>query len=195
MKALTNLIIICMAVSLVLGGCSKEDTAPTSSTLTYINNASTPITLALGSQSQTLAPKGKLVLTGKPGVAANGTASTSGVTTSGDQVGNLMTWSIDDTYPSSGNLTVNLNVSTDFFFLQITNQSSYTISKVYVNYKLLSQTVDNISIPADGKTYSIGYYKAFANSNVRAEATGGSFTGNITLPNTLNQVYTFTAVN
>ena len=196
MKTLKRIsLYISIVMLLTIAGCQKEDPAPTSSTITYSNNTSTPIKIVIGSQTQTIASKGQVVLTGKPGSVLSGTASTSGVTSSGGQVGNLMTWTLDDTYPSTGNLTINMNVSTDFFFLEITNKSSFPISKVYVNYKLISQTVDNISIPADGKTYSIGYYKAFSNSNVRAEATGGNFSGNITLPNTINQVYGFTAVN
>ena len=179
-----------------LFSCSQlSDPTPTSSTLTYTNSTYTPIEITLNGQFQTIQPGSNLKISGKPGETVSGTASTSGKTTSGIVLGNTLTWTINDTYPASGDLATDLYVGTDYFFLGITNNSSSTITKVFVNYGLQNQTSDNLSIPGDGKSYRVGYYKAFTNSNVRAEAANVYWTANsLNLPFTKNQSYSL-AVN
>jgi PKD domain len=135
----------------------------------YRNKTFTPITIVINGQTQTIPVGGEVTLSGKPDAAAVGSAYTSGATSSGTQVGLKISWTINDTFNDS---FADLNVSGSFWFLKIINSSSRQVTKVFVNYGLQSQSIDNISIPNDGKTYNIGYYQSFSNSNVRLEATG-----------------------
>ncbi len=93
--------------------------------------------------------------------------STSGRTTQGGQVGLLMGW--NDTYISGSvrNDTVDLIIAGTYFFIKLQNCGSI-INGLYVNYGLVNQTYDNISIAGDCVTRSIGYYRAFTNSEVLA---------------------------
>lgn len=144
----------------------------TTSTITVHNPTYTTIDLYFNGETRTIAAGGSTVFTDDEGVYATGNASTSGKTTSGTQVGLLITWNNMGAYfPSAGsNYDYTLNIDGSYFFLKMQNISTKTISKVYVNYGLLSQTVDNISIPNNGTTYNLGYYQAFTNSNTRAES-------------------------
>jgi len=157
--------------------------------ITYTNNTFTPVTLTINSQVQTIPVAHSVTVSGTAGVAYSGSAYTSGATGSGAQVGLKLTWTLDGTFPTSSS-TVALNVTSDYFFVFITNKhATKTISKVYVNYALTSQTLDNISIPNNSVEYSIGYYKAYSNSNVRLEASDGSYWywSSLTLPGSTNQ--------
>jgi hypothetical protein len=166
------------------------------STITFINPAFTPIDITFNGQAKTAPVGGSAIFTGTANTAGTGTASTSGKTSSGTQVGLLLTWnSFTLTFPSAGtNLNSPLNVGGEYFFLKMSNTSGLTIQKVYVNYNTVSQTLDNISIPNNGITYNIGYYKAFSNSNVRAESGSSDWTWNtLNLTSTKNQTRTVQA--
>ena len=123
-----------------------------------------------------------------------GTATTSGKTSSGTTVGSTMSWTLNNTFPTSGNLNSNLNVGGDYFFLKVKNASPKSINKVYVNYGLVNQTLDNVVIANDSQTYNLGYYKAFSNSNVRGENGTYAWSWNtLSLPFTQNQSFTVVA--
>jgi hypothetical protein len=78
--------------------------------------------------------------------------------------------------------------------LKVINTSTKPILKLYVNYGLVAQTLDNITIPNDGLTYTLGYYQAYSNSNVRAENGTTFWNWNpLNLPFTNNQVKILTA--
>ena len=191
-SAKKNLYAISIFSLLLLANCSKQDAAPTSSTITYSNSTSTPIKILISGQTQIIDVGKSVIYTGKPGTKLIGKATTSGVTTSNTQVGSLLSWPLNDSYPASGNLTTDLYTDANVFFLQIVNNSAYTFTKVYVNYGLVGQSLDNLSIPSDGVTYNIGYYSAYTNTNVRVESAGGGYAaGNISLSFTKNQSYTF----
>jgi hypothetical protein len=49
----------------------------------------------------------------------------------------------------------------------MTNNSTHIMENLYVNYGLSSQTVDYIVVSNTGIKYTVGYYKAWTNSNVR----------------------------
>ncbi len=192
-QTLRNFFLFLLATLLVTG-CTKSTPAPTnnngsgngggnnngggtgngggggasSSTVTFINDTYTPITINASNQTQSIPVGSQIVLTGTPGAALTGTATTSGQTSSGTQVGLLMTWNLNYTYPTSGNSSVKLDAESNYFFLKVINQSAYHMTTIYVNFGLAAQTTDNIDIPNDGKTYNIGYYNAYSNSNVKA---------------------------
>ncbi len=95
-------------------------------------------------------------------------AETSGQTTSGSQVGLLIEW--DYTYNVSGqsSYTLDFNISSNYFFIYVQNNSDHDFYPFYVNYGSYHETMDNIIISNTGITYQIGYYKAFTNTEVRA---------------------------
>jgi hypothetical protein len=152
------------------GSGSNSGSGSTTGVITYTNHTFTPITLTINSQVQTVAVGSSATVSGTPGTTYSGTAVTSGSTSGGTQVGLKLTWNLNGTFPSNSS-SVSLDVISDYFFVFITNNhASKTITQVYVNYGLTSQTLDNISIPNNGTKYGIGYYKAYTNSNVRLES-------------------------
>lgn len=165
------------------------------STLTFTNRTFTIITISVNSFTQTIPVGGSVSFTDKPGVNATISASTSGKTTSGIVIGLRIAWAFTSSFPSKNELVTNLDVDSNYFFLFAKNTSGVAISKVYVNYGLVNQTTDDILIPSDGVTYSIGYYKAFTNSNIRME--NGNyywFNNTMSLPFTSNQSFSFSAI-
>jgi hypothetical protein len=94
-------------------------------------------------------------------------ASTSGETSSGNPIGLEISWNFSDDVAGYQTFTINLNVSSDIFFLYMINNGTTTLTPLYVNYGTTEQTQDNILIPADGAKYRTGYYKAFSNTEVR----------------------------
>jgi hypothetical protein len=131
---------------------------------------------------------------GTPGAPANYTAQTSGVTiNTGAQVGLLISWSNNISFPSSGTTSTNLVVPSAYFFLRIKNEGSGPLTNLIVNKGLTSQTTDNISIPNSGNFTNIGYYRAWTNSNVYASLPSGAtvfwtYPGTMNIPFTENQV-------
>lgn len=174
------------------GGSTGGGTS--TSTITYANASFTSINITVNGVAKTIAVGGNVVYTGTPNAAATGTASTSGKTTSGTIVGNTISWALNSVFPASGNSTNTLNVGGDSFFLKVKNASSKSITKLYVNYGLTPQTLDNVTIANDSQVYSLGYYKAYTNSNVRAENGTTYWSWNsLNLPFTQNQSVTVTA--
>jgi hypothetical protein len=173
------------------GGSGTGET----STITFKNMAFTPIEISFNGQTKEAPAGGSTVFAGDPGKSITGSAATSGKTTSGTQVGEKLNWTITTSFPAANkNLDYTLNAGADLFFLKIQNNSSLSLNKLYVNYGLTAQTLDNIAIPNDRVVYSLGYYKAYSNSNVRAES-GNTYWywNNFTLPYTQNQSITLSA--
>jgi hypothetical protein len=198
-----------LVITLLLTACSKSGGSGSGSgnagsggnpgtvnntTLVYVNSTYTTIQLKVNNQTQNVSAGASVSFTGAPGSTLTGTAVTSGLTSSGTPVGLQMAWTLSNTFPVSGSFSTNLNTSADYFFLQVINNSGLPISKLYVNYLLQAQTLDNITIPNDGKTYDIGYYHAYSNSNARAES-GTSYWSwsSLNLPGTANQSTVLTA--
>lgn len=164
-------------LKLNVGGSSGNTggTGSTASTITFKNNSWTTMDITFGGVAKAVLPGGSGVFTGQPNTPNTGQAVTSGKTSNGTQVGLKLSWDLAYSFPSSGNANVDINVKKDYFFLYVTNNSINLISKVYVNYGLQSQTLDNVSLPNNGTKYSIGYYKAWSNSSARFETGNGSF--------------------
>ena len=195
-------IIVILSIIFALSSCKKENESTNSSgtgsssttTCTYVNNTYEPVNISLNGQSQVINPGANVAIKGTAGTVLSGTAYTSGLTSSGAQVGLKISWTINDKFPSTGNFTNNLNIGSNIFFLKLVNSASYQITAVYVNYGLQAQTLDNITIPNDGKIYNIGYYNAYGNSNVRAE-NGNTYWywSTLNIPGAQNQSVTVTA--
>lgn len=180
-------LILCIGIffALLATSCKKDSNSPagnngngnnnngngnnSNSTITYVNDTYTPITIIINNQTQTIAIGSKVVIKGAPGTNITGTASTSGETSTGTQVGLLISWNLNNTFPSSGNFSENLDVGSNYFFLKIQNKSNLSITRIFVNYGLAPQTEDDVTVNNNSIVYSIGYYQAFTNSNVRGE--------------------------
>ncbi|MEX8547661.1 MAG: hypothetical protein V5804_08675 [Mucilaginibacter sp.] len=176
------------------GGTAGGGSGTSTSTITYTNASFTSVNITVNGLAKTIAVGSSAQYTGTPNAAATGTATTSGKTSSGTVVGNTISWTLSNTFPASGNANSTLNVGGDFFFLKVKNTSSKTINKLYVNYGLVSQTLDNVVIANDGLVYNLGYYKAYTNSNVRGENGTTSWSWNtLSLPFTTNQSFTVQA--
>lgn len=164
--------------------------------ITFANKMYLPIEITFNGETKIIPFNGTVTFAAKAGTQATGSASCANKTTSGTQIGLKISWDLNYTFPSSGTLTVNIGINSSYFFLRVQNKSGKQINKLLVNYGLQSQTQDNIIIPADDKVYGIGYYKAFTNSNVRAENTTSnsvwSWTS-LSLPFTENQSTTLVA--
>ncbi len=170
---------------------------PNVTDITYTNDTYTPINFTVNGNTVVIPVGGSVTYSGDYGTNFVGTASTSGTTSSGAQVGLLITWNLSDPFPTSGTSTIGLDVSSNYFFLKIINDNlNYYIGQVYVNYGLASQSLDYVTIPNTSLTYYIGYYDAWSNSNLYLLTSGGSYYWgpySISLPFTTNQSYTFTA--
>lgn len=168
--------------------------------VTFHNMVFTDVTVSLQGQSSQAVSPNRTTTFSIPGSvsSASYSALTYGQTNSGMQVGMKMTWSYAIDLSAGKNIDINLMASSQVFFLCIVNNGLRALSPLYVNYGLVSQTYDNISIPADGQTYSIGYYLAYTNTQVRAYVSGTTSYAywnqgsNFSLPFTSNQTVTLT---
>jgi hypothetical protein len=189
-----GLLIIVFLISDCTDDKEIKPKAVSQTTVTVANNSLTAVEFETDGVKYKLEAGGEKVFTGKPDQVFAGEAVTFGKTTTGSQVGGKLTWTVDDKFPPTGDRKVNFDVASDYFFLEVINKSEYTITQVIVNFELQSQTVDDVTIENDGETYSIGYYKAFSNSNVRLRTDIGYWhQPTLDLPNEKNQKYTFTA--
>lgn len=109
----------------ISGGGTGTGGSTSSSTITYINASFTSINITVNSVTKTIAAGGNVQYTGTPNTVATGSATTS----SGTMVGNTYTWTLNNTFPASGNLNNTLSVGGDMFFLKIKNTSSKSINK------------------------------------------------------------------
>jgi PKD repeat protein len=142
--------------------------------ITFTNPAFTHIHITLSGNTKIVEPGNSVTYNSVEGTNVSYTAYTYGETSTGTQVGEYVSW--DNTINLSGGTTiVNLNVTDEYFYIYITNQGTQPLVKLYVNYGLSSQTLDNIVIPNNSVKYKTGYYKAFPNSNVRMYSEDNTF--------------------
>ncbi len=172
--AITTLLFITLGVlTVTFESCKKSDTNYVSTSyVSFKNNTFTTVTVTLDGVLKTVAPGSTVSYSGIAGSTVVGSAYTCGRTSGGTQIGEMIEWApFNEVFPtSSGDIkTEPLNVKSSIFFLYLKNLSVIPWSVVYVNYGLTAQTTDNITIPADGVTYAVGYYSAYTNSNVRTE--------------------------
>jgi hypothetical protein len=210
-----KLILICSIAAILLSSCTRHDliTAPNQNsngsngnagsgnnnyTLTLNNYVFTNITVTVSGQNTQIITPGSsktFQITGDPENVSY-TAYTSGLNSQGVQVGLKLTWSNNIDLTTSQSNSINLMASSNFFFLKMENSGPYDLSPVYVNFGTQSQTVDNIVIPNDQSTYSVGYYYAYSNTEIYAPWTGGNSSSawyqgvQFTFPLTENQVIT-----
>jgi hypothetical protein len=168
-------------------------------TVNFTNQVFTSINIGILNYSSKTIPVGGSVsyqFSSNPGLLRF-TASTSGKTNTGTQIGSLVSWQGTFSFSSQPTLTYNLVLSSDMFYMYMKNTGTKNLSPIYVNYNLTDVSMDNILIPPDGVTYNIGYYNAHTNTEVRGYWSGepGSYSYwqqgvHFTLPFTQNQSVT-----
>jgi hypothetical protein len=140
--------------------------------VTFTNSTFTPVTLTVaGTPANSPVPPGGSTTfswsQGRPS-SIRYQAFTSGTNAQGGPLGRTVTW--DFTFTPANALTdaVTLVVGPSLFFLRLRNSGISTLGPLYVNYGLTDQTIDNIVVAPNSVLYNIGYYRAFANTTVRA---------------------------
>jgi hypothetical protein len=177
--------------------CKKEDKVLVS-TITLSNKTFTDVTATINGKAREIPWGDTIQVSGNPGSVITGTLVVSKLYFNNLGLGGVfpdLPFTLT-TFPSSGNMNYNVNVPSSYFFLNIQNDNpSKPILQFYVNYGLQSQSLEKIRIPVGlNFPYKLGYFKAFANSNVRAE-NGTSFWSwpTLNLPFTENQSVTLLA--
>jgi PKD repeat protein len=135
--------------------------------ITFNNSTYTTIYITLNGISKSMSSGGSVTYYSVSGDYASYTAYTYGKTTSGTQVGLKLDWSNTITL-TGGTLSYNLIFNSDYFFLYLRNNGTHTLTPIYVNPGTSYETVDYILIPNNNVKYSIGYYRAFYDSQVWA---------------------------
>lgn len=141
--------------------------------VTFYNTLYTKMNITVLGVTQTVSPNDSatFILSTNPRSLVY-TASTSGKTSSGTTVGLTLTWGgtsnpldVSD-YVSYG---IGFSYSTSYFFLYMKNTGNTTLGPLYVNYGLTAQTRDDITMAKNtSASYSVGYYRAYTNTEVRA---------------------------
>ena len=146
------------------------------STVEYQNNTYTPVSITVNGQTTTIPAGGVVDYVGTIDGTANATASTSGTTTSGSQIGALITWTISTTFPENGLTIVPLDVDPSYFYLKVINNptSPGSFNSITVNYGSPAATTDLVNIPNTGVIYGIGYYASYSNLQIYATGPGVS---------------------
>ena len=95
----------------------------------------------------------------------------------------------------TSNITENLDVESNYFFLYVNNNSGYTMNDIIVNRGLVAEvSCSDITIPSDASTYQVGYFVAGSNSNVSSYTDANTSiyweVDPIPLTFTLNQSFT-----
>ena len=139
--------------------------------LTFNNSVFTPVSITVGSSTQTCAAGSSVTFTGVPKSATQPyTASTSGTTSSLSQVGLMLNWNnTADTSSGTGSMT--LTSGANYFFIYMTNNASYNAQNLYVNYGLSDASVDYITVNNGGTLYKLGYYNYHSNCNAKIYST------------------------
>ncbi|MDP1675427.1 MAG: Ig-like domain-containing protein [Bacteroidota bacterium] len=171
-------------------------TKPSPFIVTFLNPIFTDISITVGGVTKTLFVNDsvRFIFSTNPSTVSY-TAQTSGKTNTGTIIGRELIWN-----------GVNLNVAgltekrysliagPEFFFIYIRNASTKILNPIYVNYGLVSQTLDNVVVPADNQLYKVGYYQAFTNTQIRTYVQGSTTSyvswtqgTNLNIPFTNNQ--------
>ena len=174
--------------------------------VSYKNNTFTPITLNITNGATTILPVGgSVAFSGTHGHALLGSATTSGAATSfgidnpGGVVGLLINWDINSDFPSTAGDTLQqpLNVGSTYVYLNVVNKGHQDVIDVHVNSGFTyGAEYGDVTIPNDGKPYTLGYNLAYNGSNVVAQFSNKTFDSvGIALPFTTNQILTVTVSN
>ncbi len=138
------------------------------STIIFQNNAYTDMSVNINGTSGTVPAQGTAAFVGLAGTNANVTAYTAGT------YGVVYTWTpFTDAFPTGGDpLTETFDISSDYFYLYLTNNAPYNIINLYVN-NLTASGAEAVSIPYSSGPWGMGYYSAYSTTKVSVDFAGG----------------------
>ncbi|HER08122.1 MAG TPA: PKD domain-containing protein [Bacteroides sp.] len=139
--------------------------APTTD-LIFRNKTYTEVLITLGGIEKNIPAGQEVTYHEVVGKSVTFNAETSGTTAEGSILGVELGWSFSIEL-NGGVVTQDLNVGTDFFFLYITNNGTHVLSPLEINDGSAEIHTENVSVPADGVKYQIGYYHAWEETQVR----------------------------
>jgi PKD repeat protein len=143
------------------GGSDSESTTITVSNpgtnVTFYNKSFTTITITLNSITKTISAGSSTTYTAVQGSSVSYYAYTYGTTSEGYQLGYKIEWTYSVSL-SGGSQSINLDVSSNWFFLYMTNNSSYSWRYLYVYRTSSLYDYYDIVIPNNGVKYSLGYF-------------------------------------
>ncbi len=161
--------------------------------LDFENNTYTRVYLTINGTSTYVDPGTYVAFYGSYGDYATGTAYTYGKTSLGTKVGLEIDWTWTTSnniyFPSSGALSVPIDIGSNFFYLKMVNNSPQDITKIVAN----SGTADYVTVPHDGYVYTIGYYDALSVTTVHAESLTYVWNWTPAIPYNNNPTVTLTA--
>ena len=143
----------------------------------YNNKAYTPIIITVNGTNLTIPVGGSASYTGTYNSTMSYTAYTYMTTVSGTQIGSQVNWGATKTFPSSGILSVDLDVDPSLYFLEAQdNSTSLSTQTIYVNYGSSPLNTINIIIPNDGMKYGLGYYSMVAGEDIHITSNPTGYT-------------------
>ena len=140
---------------------------PATSTIQYVNQTFTPITLTVNNHAYTIPAGYSKGFTGNYGDSLKGNAFTKG------PYGQQVNWdTVFNIFQQTGNMVIYFNVSPTYFYLIVKNDSaSAHLREFVVNAGLGTPYEQDIILPppylAYDSTIALGYFYASANSNVQ----------------------------
>lgn len=165
--------------------------------ISFYNPTFTPITI--NSQNDTTAhfviepnKYHSFIFSSNPGSFAY-YAKTKGKSLEHDIIGLNLIWKDTLEVSQLSSPIFDLDISADFFFMQVRNNGIHSLDKWSVNNGTTQQIDDNVNIPNDGNMYNFGYYDALDKTKIFARLVGtndDAYWANGThfnFPNTINQ--------
>lgn len=191
------------------GPNNNTNTGNKTTAIKYTNSAPTPINIYGYGGTAVIPVGGSITFTGTSGTTFTASANAyatmtsamlSGTSTLGSQIGDKVSWSISNTFPTSDTLRQELYVDASVFYLRVRNTSSTKVKSLRINSDLGSQyrfLASDLVIPNNGETYDLGYFPASVNSTVYLfeSAYGSASAGGLkwyltcSLPMSNNQTY------
>ncbi len=136
----------------------------------FVNTTYTEMSITVGGFSErTIAPgdSSSFSFSSNPG-SYSYTASTSGETNSGSQVGNLLNWNFTHNVSGLESKRTNLVVSSDFFFASLENGDDNYFDRVIANPGTAYENESNIDVFVDGLVHGLGYFTTVEEAEFRA---------------------------
>ena len=163
---------------------------PSTTDLTFFNNTYTTVYIELLGIEKAVNSGEAVTFFDLDGSSVAYYAYTSGQTSTGTQIGLSLGWEYTLSLPG-GELEVELDISSDFFFLRIANNGTHVLSPLEVYHGSAEPHTENIRIPTDGVQYRIGYYNAVASAEVigyfEDDPETWVYWDNLNYANTVNQ--------
>ncbi|MDR3680051.1 MAG: calcium-binding EGF-like domain-containing protein [Flavipsychrobacter sp.] len=173
-------------------GVHCENLAP--SMVILRNNAKLPVTIQINDTSKTIPAGESMPFYGEWGIDYYANAYIAAVNYNGQSYGTYVTMDFDVFFPQGGSMTQDINVPSQYFFLQVINTSGITITSANINQSAGNSSYDyGLNITAGNSPYELGYYAAYSNSTVVLYSPAQTWTyNNLNLQFTPNQVVTLT---